>query len=107
MQQPNFTVVFITCKDAEEAQKVAQTLLKRRLAACVNILPEVNSHFWWQGKLDSSQENLLIVKTKESLLTDINKTVRKIHSYSVPEIIALPVVGGNQEYLDWIDSEVR
>ncbi len=106
MQHLNYIVVFITCKDAEEAQEIAQTLLKRRQAACVNILPEVNSHFWWQGKLDSSRENLLIVKTKESLLPDIIKSVKKIHSYSVPEIIALPIIGGNQEYLDWIEHEV-
>ncbi len=106
MQQPNYIIILITCKDAEEAQKIAQTLLKRRQAACVNILPEVTSHYWWQGKLDSSRENLLIVKTKESLLPDIIKSVKKIHSYSVPEIIALPITGGNQEYLDWIDNEV-
>lgn len=106
MQQPDFIVVFITCRDAEEAQKIAQTLLKRRQAACVNILPEVNSHFWWQGKLDSTSEFFLVVKTKESLLPDIIKSVKKIHSYSVPEIIAVPIIGGNQDYLDWIDNEV-
>jgi len=106
MQQPNYIVVLITCKDAEEAQKIAQTLLKRRQAACVNILSDVHSHFWWQGKLDNSRENLLVAKTKESLLPDIVKSVKKIHSYSVPEIIALPVIGGSQEYLDWIEQEV-
>lgn len=106
MQQTNYIVVFITSKDTEEAQKIAQTLLKRRQAACVNIVPEVDSHFWWQNKLDSSRESLLIVKTKESLLPDIINTVKKIHSYSVPEITALPISGGNQDYLDWIDNEV-
>jgi len=106
MKQHSYIVVFITAKDNEEAQKISRLLLKRRQAACVNIVPEVNSHFWWQDKLDTAQESLLVIKTKDTLLPDIIKSVRKVHSYSVPEITALPIVGGNQEYLDWIDSEV-
>jgi periplasmic divalent cation tolerance protein len=106
MPQQSYIVVLITTKGAEEAQKIAKALLKRRQAACVNIVPEVDSHFWWQDKLDASKESLLIVKTKESLLPDIIKSVKKMHSYDVPEIIALPIVGGSQEYLDWIDREV-
>ena len=106
MKQQNYIVVFITAKDNEEAQKIANTMLKRRQVACVNIVPEVDSHFWWKDKLDKTQESLLIAKTKDTLLPDIIKSVKKIHSYSVPEIIALPITGGNQDYLDWIDSEV-
>jgi periplasmic divalent cation tolerance protein len=106
MEENSYIVVLITVKDNEEAQKIAKSLLKRRQAACVNIIPEVNSHFWWKDKLDSARESLLIVKTKESLLPELVKSVKKIHSYSVPEIIALPIVGGSQEYLDWMDSEV-
>lgn len=106
MEQHNYIVVFITTKDTEEAQKIAVALLKRRLAACVNIVPEVNSRFWWQDKLDSAKESLLVIKTKDTLLPDIIKSVKKIHSYTVPEIIALPIVGGDQDYLDWIDNEV-
>ena len=106
MKQQSYIVVFITTKDAEEAEKIGKTLVKRRQAACVNIIPEVSSHFWWKDKLDSSKECLLVVKTRDSLLPDIIKSVKKIHSYSVPEIIALPIVGGNPDYMDWIDSEV-
>jgi len=106
MKQHNYIVVYITAKDTEEAEKIARLLLKRRQAACVNIVPEVNSHFWWQNKLDSTRESLLIIKTKDTLLPDIVKSVRKVHSYKVPEIIALPIVGGSQEYLDSIDNEV-
>ena len=105
MKQSSYIVVFITVKEPEEAQKIAKALLKRRQAACVNIVPEVNSHFWWKDKLDTAKESLLIAKTKESLLPDIIKSVRKIHSYSIPEIIALPIVGGSRDYLEWIDSE--
>ena len=106
-KQPDYVVAFITANDNEEAQKIAMLLLKRRQAACVNVIPEVNSRFWWQDKIESAKENLLVVKTKASLLPDIIKTVKKNHSNEVPEIIAMPIVGGNQEYLDWIDSEVK
>ncbi len=106
MKQQNYIVVFITTKDAEEAEKISKALVKRRLAACVNTVPGVSSRFWWKDKLDESKESLLIVKTKETLLPGIIKAVKKLHSYAVPEIIALPVVGGNADYLDWIDSEV-
>lgn len=106
MEQPSYIVVFITTRDAEEAEKISKALVKRRLAACVNIVPEVSSRFWWKDKLEESKESLLIVKTKGSILPEIAKAVKKLHSYSVPEIIALPIVGGNQDYLDWIDSEV-
>ncbi len=105
MKQQNFIVVFISAKDTDEAQKIAKALVKRRQAACVNIVPEVNSHFWWKDKLASTQESLLIVKTKESLLPEVIKSVKKIHSYSLPEIIALPVIGGSRDYLEWLDSE--
>ncbi len=105
MKQQNFIVVFISAKDTDEAQKIAKALVKRRQAACVNIVPEVNSHFWWKDKLASTQESLLIVKTKESLLPEVIKSVKKIHSYNLPEIIALPVIGGSRDYLEWLDSE--
>jgi periplasmic divalent cation tolerance protein len=105
MKQKSFIVIFVTAKNPEEAQKIAKALTKRRLAACVNIMPEVDSHFWWQDKLDNKKESLLIIKTKETLLPDIVKSVKKIHSYSVPEIIALPIIGGSKDYMDWIDSE--
>ncbi len=70
-------------------------------------MPRVNSLFRWQGKLDSAQESLLIIKTRASLLPEIIETVKKAHSYEVPEIIALPIVGGNEDYLKWMDSEVE
>jgi periplasmic divalent cation tolerance protein len=105
MEQKKFVVVFITAKDPEEAQKIAKALIKRRQAACVNIVPAVSSHFWWKDKLENTDESLLIVKTKESLLQEVIKSVKKIHSYSIPEIIALPIIGGGRDYLEWIDHE--
>ena len=107
MDRSNYIVAFITTATADEAKTISQTLLDQRLAACINIVPRVNSQFWWQGKIDSAQENLLIVKTKASRLDEIIKLVKGLHSYDVPEIIALPIIGGNQDYLEWIETEVK
>jgi len=70
-------------------------------------VPSVGSLFWWQGKLDSAQESLLIIKTRALLLPEIVNLVKGVHSYEVPEIIAMPIMGGNEDYLKWIDSEVK
>ena len=105
MEQKKYVVIFISAKDREEAQKIAKTLVKRRQAACVNIVPAVNSHYWWKDKLEATEESLIIVKTRESLLPEVIKTVKKLHSYHIPEIIALPIIGGSRDYLEWIDSE--
>lgn len=107
MRRPSFIVILITCSTDKEAKKIANTLLTQKKAACVNILHRVNSLFWWQGKIDSANEVLLVVKTESHLFDYIVKLVKKIHSYDVPEIIALPVIGGNKEYLEWISESVR
>ena len=107
MKESAYIAVFITTATAEEAQRISSTLLEQRKAACVNIVPKVSSHFWWQGKIDSAQENLLIVKTKASQLNELVKQVKELHSYEVPEILAMPIAGGNQDYLEWINKEVE
>ena len=100
-------VLFITTADIEEARRIADLLVEERQAACVNILPGVNSLFWWQDRVDKAEESLLIVKSQARLLDQIVKTVKKHHSYDVPEIVALPVIGGNPDYLEWIAKELR
>jgi len=107
MKETGKIVIFVTTSSEPEAHKIADLLLTKRKAACVNIVPKVESSFWWQGKLDSAQESLLIIKTKTSLLSEIIDLVKTAHSYEVPEIVALPIVGGNKDYLNWIDDEVR
>jgi len=107
MEEFTYIVLFITASNGEEAHKIAKVLLNQRKVACINIVPRVSSLFWWQDKLDSVQESLLIVKTKASLLPEIINLVKGVHSYEVPEIIALPIVGGNQDYLEWLDKEVK
>ena len=98
-------VVLITTADAEEASDIADTLVNNRQAACVNIVPRVHSRFRWQGNIESEDEALLVVKTRAALLDGLIELVKSNHSYEVPEIIALPVIGGNPDYLAWLDDE--
>jgi periplasmic divalent cation tolerance protein len=107
MSDATYTVVFITTSSETEARRISEALLTQRKAACVNIIPRVNSSFWWQGKLESAEESLLIVKTKASLVDEVMASVRENHSYTVPEIIALPILAGNPDYLEWIEKEVK
>ena len=107
MEEGSNVVILITTSSDEEAHKIAEALLNQRKAACVNIVPRVSSLFWWQGSLDSAQESLLIVKTKTLLLNDIVRLVTELNSYDIPEIIALPIIGGNKDYLEWIGKEVK
>jgi periplasmic divalent cation tolerance protein len=102
-----YIIVFVTAGSKEEAEKIAGGLLKAKLAACVNIIDNVDSHFWWQGKIDKAKEVLLVLKTRKALFSKVVKKVKSLHSYSVPEIIALPVIAGNKQYLDWIDDSTR
>ncbi len=100
-------VVLITCATEEEAAKIAEALVKERLAACVNRLSGVSSFFRWQGKLETAQEVLLVAKSNKTEFGKIEHRVKQLHSYEVPEIIALPVVAGHQPYLNWIDESLR
>jgi len=99
-----YIVVFITASEEEQAKKIADQLLSKRLIACVHILPKASSLFWWQGRIDSQEEVLLILKTREELLDKIIRTTKELHSYEIPEIIALPIIGGNEDYLKWIND---
>ena len=107
MKEASKVVVLITTATEEEAHNIAELLLNQRKVACVNIVPRVDSLFRWQSKVDSAQESLLIVKTRASLLPKIVEMVKGVHGYEVPEIIALPIISGNEDYLRWIDSEVE
>ena len=105
MAEFNQVVILVTAGTREEADVIADVLLEQHKAACVNIVPAVDSHFRWEGKAKREQEALLIIKTRASLVEEVTSLVKAIHSYDVPEVIALPIIGGNPEYLAWIDAE--
>jgi periplasmic divalent cation tolerance protein len=107
MKKADKIVVLITTSSEEEARKIAKLLVNQRKAACVNIISRVDSLFWWKDKLDSARESLLLVKTKASLFPEIISLVKEIHSYEVPEIIALPIIAGSEDYLKWLDTACR
>ena len=100
-------MVMITAGSEEEARKIAELLVKEKKAACVNIVPQVDSLFRWKGKIDSARESLLLVKTRASVVSEIISLVKQAHSYDVPEIIALPIIAGSEKYLDWLDKACR
>lgn len=102
-----YVVVLVTAKDKKEAQKISAGLIKSKLAACVNIIDKVDSIFFWAGKIDQAKESLLLVKSKKEKLPKIIKLVRSLHSYEVPEIIAIPIIAGDKPYLRWIDAALR
>lgn len=103
----NEIVVLITASNRKEGKRIADCLVSRKLAACVNVIPGLWSVYWWKGKKETASEVLLIAKTVRGLLKDLTQTVRKEHSYSVPEVIALPISGGNKDYLDWLKNSIR
>lgn len=100
-------VILITCKEASEAERISEALIQQHLIACGNILPEVNSIFQWKGNVEHEAEVLLIAKSHRSVFHEIIEQVRKLHSYETPEIIALPIVEGSKEYLDWVAKETK
>jgi periplasmic divalent cation tolerance protein len=98
-------VVLSTAGSQEEAHRLATHFIEKRVAACVNILPGVRSIYRWKGAVEDGLEFMLIIKTRRSLLPALEQELRSAHSYEIPEMIALPVVEGLQEYLNWIDQE--
>ncbi|MFZ3091019.1 MAG: divalent-cation tolerance protein CutA [Nitrospirota bacterium] len=100
-------VILITASSIDEAKKIGNALMEERLIACVNIIPQVESIFYWQEKVCNEKEALMIIKTRKSLINDIIKRVKSIHSYSVPEIIALPIISGSEDYLKWVGDVTK
>lgn len=98
--------VFMTAANREEAARLAEMLVAARLAACVQILPEIESVYRWKGKVERQREVLLIAKTTALKFEELEREVRAIHSYATPEIVALPIVAGSAPYLQWLISGV-
>ena len=99
-----YCAVLVTTESAESAKGIALRLLRGRLAACVNIVPKMSSLYWWHDEIEECQETLLIIKTQTEKFQELVSEVKKLHSYEVPEILAIPVAGGNPDYLEWMDG---
>lgn len=98
-------IVFSNCGSHEEARRVARALVDTRVCACVNIIPGIQSIYRWQGSIQEEAEWMLIIKTTRELFDRLSAELRKNHSYEIPEVIAIPIVEGNPDYLKWIDRE--
>jgi periplasmic divalent cation tolerance protein len=97
-----FRFVYVTCRDEAEALAVAEAVVGARLAACANVLPSVQSLYWWEGKLVRDTEMVLVLKTKAALMPALIAAVKAAHSYTVPCVVALPILEGNPDYLAWL-----
>ncbi|MFN3528207.1 MAG: divalent-cation tolerance protein CutA [Candidatus Altarchaeaceae archaeon] len=101
-----FIEVFTTTDKREDAEKIAKILLEKRLSACVQI-SEINSYYWWKGKIENSKEFLCIIKTKKELYEEVEKEIKNIHPYEIPEIISIEIFKGNENYFKWMEKEIK
>ncbi len=99
-------VVLTTCDSKKRADKLARHLVKRRVAACVNVLPKARSIYRWKEKIEEASEWMLIIKSRRDLFADLRAEIEKLHTYEVPELIALPIVDGSEPYLAWFDAQL-
>ena len=102
-----FVIVLVTAPDLKTARELAKAALSARLIACANLVPKIESHYWWQGKIESGAEVLLVLKTQTSKLTALEKLILARHPYDTPEFLVLPVSAGSKKYLDWLAASCR
>lgn len=101
-----FIVVYVTVSSTDEGARIARLLVEERLAACVNQVPGVRSTYRWQGKVEESGEDLLLIKTTKKLFAALEQRICELHSYAVPEVIAAPIIAGSKPYLQWLDEQL-
>ncbi len=102
-----YIVIYITCANTEEAEKISSSLIEKKLIACANLVPGIQSLFRWEGEVCKESEILLILKTTDEKFEPILNEVKKLHSYDTPEVIALPIINGSEDYLKWISDETQ
>ncbi len=100
-------VVFVTTPSKEVAEKLARILVEKRLAACINIVDGLKSIYWWKNKIEEDSEALMIIKTRLDLFNELVDEVKRNHPYTVPEVIALPIISGNKDYIEWLEEETK
>ena len=107
MAAARFILALVTAPDLKTARKIVAAALKAKLAACANLVPKVESHYWWQGKMEKTTEALIVFKTTHARMAALEKCVLANHPYDTPEFIALPITAGNPRYLGWLASSVK
>jgi periplasmic divalent cation tolerance protein len=103
----DYIIIFVTTKDKTEAETLSQSLLKDKLIACANLINPIDSFFHWQNKIERADECLIIMKSRLDLFKQIVEQVKGLHTYEVPEVLALPIVDGSKDYLDWMDTVLQ
>ncbi len=103
----DFILVLVTTANKEEAEKIAQKLLGNKLIACANIISPITSYFHWSGKIDCAEECLVVMKSRMNLFGELVECVKGLHSYEVPEVLALPIVAGSESYLGWMGQVLK
>ena len=98
----NFAVILVTAPDIDLARRLAKAALEAKLVACANIVPAVESHYWWDGKLESSDEAPIVFKTRQEHAPELERVIRELHPYNTPEFVALPLTAGSRKYLAWL-----
>ena len=102
----DFAIILTTVSTVEEGQSIANILVEKELAACVNIIPKISSVYRWEGQIQSESEVLLLIKINKDLEAEVYREVQNVHSYDIPELITLPITNGSKTYLDWITNAV-
>ena len=106
-EMPLYQLVLCACPDEDTAINIAENIVAQKLAACVNVLPSVYSVYHWQNNVESAKENMIIIKTTAQKYDSLEKVIKSLHPYEVPEIIAVDITSGLPEYLKWIDSSIK
>ena len=104
--EKGYIQVFTTTDKREDAERMAKAIVERRLAGCVQILGPIRSTYWWKGKLETTEEWLLLMKSSKDLYERLEGAIKELHPYEVPEIIAMPIVAGSEDYLGWLRGEI-
>jgi len=99
--------IYITASSVDEARSIGKELVSSRVAACANIIDNINSIYWWEGEIQDDKEAILILKTRDSLVPELIEKVKSIHSYDCPCIVSLPILEGNKPFLDWVYNETK
>ena len=103
----NYIEVFTTTEKKEDAEKIAKVLVEKRLAGCVQIVGPISSTYWWKNNIETESEWLCLIKSKKNAFKELETSIKQVHPYETPQIIALPVVAGSKEYLKWLDEEIK